>query len=87
MASGKIIQHRLTPPEIHTIDLVADSVSGKGIGKITLRCSLNPEIHPTLQRRLDKALKEKKGDRAFMVDMVIFRGGLKQDLFVVCVER
>ena len=87
VASGKIIQHRLTPPEIHTIDLVADSVSGKGIGKITLRCSLNPEIHPTLQRRLDKALKEKKGDRAFMVDMEIFRGGQKQDLFVVCKER
>ena len=87
VASGKIIQHRLTPPEIHTIDLVADSVSGKGIGKITLRCSLNPEIHPTLQRRLDKALKEKEGERAFMIDMEIFRSGRKQDLFVVCKEK
>ena len=87
VASGKIIQHRLTPPEIHTIDLVADSVSGKGIGKITLRCSLNPEIQPTLQRRLDKALKNEKGERAFMINMEILRGGQKQDLFVVCQEN
>ena len=40
--------HRLSPPELNTIDQVAYSVARKDIN-ITLRCNLNPEIHPTLR--------------------------------------
>ena len=87
VATGQIAQHRLTPPELHTIDLVASAATRNGIGKITLRCSLDPALHPTLQRRLDKALKEVDGDRAFMVDMELVRGESGHTLYVVCREH
>jgi hypothetical protein len=87
VASGQITQHRLTPPELHTIDLVASAATRNGIGKITLRCSLDPALHPTLQRRLDKALKGVDGDRAFMVDMELVRGESSHTLYVVCKEQ
>ena len=57
-----------------------------GIGKITLRCNLDPDVHPTLQRRLDRELKEIDGDRGFMTDMEIERDSGSQDLYVVCRE-
>ena len=87
VATGQVAQHRLTPPELHTIDLVASAATRNGIGKITLRCSLDPALHPTLQRRLDKALKEVDGDRAFMVDMELVRGESGHTLYVVCREH
>ncbi len=87
VATGQIAQHRLTPPELHTIDLVASAAASNGIGKITLRCSLDPSLHPTLQRRLDKALKEVDGDRAFMIDMDLVRGGTGHTLYVICREH
>jgi len=61
-------------------------VARNGIGKITLRCNLDPDVHPTLQRRLDRELKEIDGDRGFMVDMEIERDSGSQDLYVVCRE-
>ena len=87
VATGQIAQHRLTPPELHTIDLVASAAASNGIGKITLRCGLDPSLHPTLQRRLDKALKEVDGDRAFMIDMDLVRGGTGHTLYVICREH
>ena len=86
IASGQIVQHRLSPPELDTIDLVASSSTRNGIGKVTLRCSLDPALHPTLQRRLDKALKEVEGNRAFMVDLELDRGATSHTLYVVCKE-
>jgi hypothetical protein len=87
VATGQIAQHRLTPPELHTIDLVASAATRNGIGKITLRCSLDPALHPTLQRRLDKALKGVDGNRAFMIDMELVRGGSSHTLYVICKEH
>lgn len=87
VATGQIAQYRLTPPELHTIDLVASAATRNGIGKITLRCSLDPALHPTLQRRLDKALKGVDGDRAFMIDMELVRGESGHTLYVVCREH
>ena len=86
VATGEIVQHRLRPPELHTIDQAAASVARNGIGKITLRCNLDPDVHPTLQRRLDRELKEIDGDRGFMADMEIERDSGSQDLYVVCRE-
>ena len=86
IASGEIVQHRLTPPELHTIEQTAQSVARNGVGKVTLRCSLDPEIHPTLQRRLDKALKEIEGSRGFMVDLELERGSGSHTLYIVCKE-
>ena len=86
VASGEIVQHRLRPPELHTIDQTAASAARKGIGKVTLRCSLDPDIHPTLQRRLDRELKEIDGERGFMVDIDLERGAGSHKLYVVCKE-
>ena len=86
VASGKIVQHRLSPPELHTIDQVASSIAKRGIGKITLRCSLDPEIHPTLQRRISRELKGREEGSGFMVDMDIQRPSGLQKLYVVCKE-
>ena len=86
VATGEIVQHRLRPPELHTIDQVASSVAKNGIGKITLRCSLDPDVHPTIQRRLDRELKEIDGSKGFMVDIDIERPSGTQSLYVVCKE-
>ena len=86
VATGKIVQHRLSAPEIHTIDQVASSVAKKGISKITLRCSLDPEIHPTLQRRITKELKGTEGAKGFIVDLDVVRPTGNQKVYVVCKE-
>ena len=86
VATGKIIQQRLSPPELHTIDQVASSLAKRGIGKITLRCTLEPEIHPTLQRRITKELKGVGGESGFMVDMDVHRPNGAQKLYIVCKE-
>ncbi len=86
VATGKIVQHRLSAPELHTIDQVASSVAKKGISNITLRCSLDPEIHPTLQRRITKELKGTEGTKGFMVDLDVVRPTGNQKVYVVCKE-
>ena len=86
VATGKIVQHRLSAPELHTIDHVASSVAKKGISKITLRCSLDPEIHPTLQRRITRELKGAEGTKGFMVDLDVQRPAGTQKVYVVCKE-
>ncbi len=86
VATGEIVQHRLRPPELHTIDQVASSVGKNGIGKITLRCTLDPEIQPTIQRRLDRELKQIDGSKGFMVDIDLERSSGTQSLYVVCKE-
>ena len=86
VATGQIVQHRLSPPELNTIDQVASSVARKGISNITLRCNLDPEIHPTLQRRITRELKGSEGTKGFMVDMEIERPSGTQKLYVVCKE-
>ena len=86
VATGEIVQHRLRPPELHTIDQVASSIAKNGIGKITLRCSLDPDVHPTIQRRLDSELKQIEGSKGFMVDIDLERSSGTQSLYVVCKE-
>ena len=86
VSTGEITQHRLTPPELHSIDQVASAASRNNIGKITLRCSLDPETQPTLQRRLDKALREVDGSKAFMIDVDLERGTGSHKLYIICKE-
>jgi hypothetical protein len=86
VATGEIVQHRLSAPELHTLDQVASSVAKKGISNITLRCSLDPEIHPTLQRRITRELKGTEGAKGFMVDLDVQRPTGTQKLYVVCKE-
>ena len=86
VATGEIVQHRLRPPELHTIAQVASSIAKNGIGKITLRCSLDPDVHPTIQRRLDRELKQIEGSKGFMVDIDLERSSGTQSLYVVCKE-
>ena len=86
VATGRIVQQRLSAPEINTIDQVASSVAKLGISNLTLRCSLDPETHPTLQRRITKELKGVEGTRGFMVSMELQRPTGPQNLYLVCKE-
>ena len=86
VSTGEIVQHRLTPPELHSIDQVASAASRNDIGKITLRCSIDPELQPTIQRRLDKALKDIDGSKSFMVDIDLERGNGSHKLYIICKE-
>jgi len=86
VSTGEVVQHRLTPPELHSIEQVASSASRNDIGKITLRCTLDPEIQPTLQRRLDKALRDIGGSKSFMIDVDLERGTGSHKLYIICKE-
>jgi|TARA_B110000263_G_scaffold80210_1_gene70158 hypothetical protein len=86
VSTGEVVQHRLTPPELHSIEQVASSASKNDIGKITLRCTLDPEIQPTLQRRLDKALRDIDGSKSFMIDVDLERGSGSHKLYIICKE-
>ncbi|MCH1527139.1 MAG: site-specific DNA-methyltransferase, partial [Candidatus Poseidoniaceae archaeon] len=69
VSTGEIVQHRLTAPELDNLEQISNAATRNNIGKITLRCSLNPEIQPTLQRRLDKELRNIDGAKSFMIDV------------------
>ena len=56
------------------------------IGSVTLRCSLDPDMHPKLQRRLHRAMREIEGSRSFMVDIELSRDTGNYTMFVVCRE-
>jgi len=86
VATGKIVQQRLSAPELNNIDQVASSIAKFGISNITLRCSLDPKTHPTLQRRITKELKGTEGTKGFMVDMELQRPTGPQNLYLVCKE-
>ena len=86
VSTGEIVQHRLTPPELDNLEQIANAAARNTIGKITLRCSLNPEIQPTLQRRLDKELRNIDGAKSFMIDVDLERGTGSHKLYVICKE-
>ena len=86
VSTGEVVQHRLTPPELHSIEQVASSASRNDIGKITLRCTLDPKIQPTLQRRLDKALRDIDGSKSFMIDVDLERGSGSHKQYINCKE-
>ena len=86
VSTGEIVQHRLTPPELDNLEQIANAAARNKIGKITLRCSLDPEIQPTLQRRLDKELRNIEGAKSFMIDVDLERGTGSHKLYVICKE-
>ncbi len=86
VSPGQVVQHRLSPPEDHTISQIASSLARLEIGSLTLRCSLDPDMHPKLQRRLHKAMREIEGSRSFMVDIELSRDTGNYTMFVVCRE-
>ena len=86
VSTGEIVQHRLTPPELDNLEQIANAAARNKIGKITLRCSLDPEIQPTLQRRLDKELRNIDGAKSFMIDVDLERGTGSHKLYIICKE-
>ena len=86
VSTGEIVQHRLTPPELDNLEQIANAAARNTIGKITLRCSLDPEIQPTLQRRLDKELRNIDGAKSFMIDVDLERGTGSHKLYIICKE-
>lgn len=87
VCSGKVVQHRLTAPELRTAQQVSTAALRHGINKITLRCNINPEIHPKIQRKLDSELKGNEGKKGFMIDLELDRGAGSHSLYIVCKEE
>lgn len=87
VSTGKVVQHRLTPPELRTVKQVCSAALRHGINKITLRCQMDPELHPKIQRELDAGLKGNDGSKAFMVDVNLDRGRSSHPLYIVCKEE
>ena len=86
VCSGKVVQHRLSAPELRTVDQVAAAALRYEINKVTLRCNMDPEMHPKIQRKLDFELKGKEGSKAFMIDIDLDRGQSSHPLYIVCKE-
>ena len=87
VCSGKVVQHRLTAPELRTAQQVSTAALSHGINKITLRCNIDPEIHPKIQRKLDSELTGNEGIKGFMIDLDLDSGAGSDSLYFVCKEE
>lgn len=86
VAVGRVCGHRLSSPDMENAPTVARAAERSGIGHLVLRCEVDPELHPKIQKRLNKALKGVEGDRGFIVDVPVSRGDNWHVVHVTCVE-
>ena len=67
---------------------VARAAEKAGIGHLVLRCEVDPDFHPKIQKRLNKALKGIDGTRGFVIDVpVSSRDGRWHVNYVTCSEN
>ena len=67
---------------------VATSAERAGVGLLVLRCEVAPELHPKIQKRLNKSLKGVDGSRGFVIDVPLSsRDGGWHVNFVTCSEK
>ena len=86
VAVGRVCGHRLSPPDMENAPTVARAAERSGIGHLVLRCEVDPELHPKIQKRLNKALKGVEGERGFIVDVPVSRGDNWHVVHVTCIE-
>ncbi len=88
VAVGRVVAHRLSAPNMENAPTVARAAERAGIGHLVLRCEVDPELHPKIQKRLNKALKGVEGSRGFVIDIpVSSRDGGWHVNFVTCSEN
>ena len=88
VAVGQVVAHRLSSPNMENAPTVARAAERAGIGHLVLRCEVDPELHPKIQKRLNKSLKGVDGSRGFVIDIpVSSRDGGWHVNFVTCSEN
>mgnify|MGYP001279113022 CR=1 FL=1 len=88
VAVGRVVAHRLSSPNMENAPTVARAAERAGIGHLVLRCEVDPELHPKIQKRLNKSLKGVEGTRGFVIDIpVSSRDGGWHVNFVTCSEN
>ena len=63
---GRVVAHRLSAPNMENAPTVARAAERAGIGHLVLRCEVDPELHPKVQKRLNKSLKGVEGSRGLL---------------------
>jgi len=87
VVSGRVIHHRLSPPSMDTSASIAEAAKSHGLSKVQLRCGLDPEVQPKVQRSLNRRLKGRDGPRGFIVDVPVSRGTSLHSVYVLCSEE
>ena len=88
VAAGRVVAHRLSPPNMENAPTLARAAERAGVGHLVLRCEVDPELHPKIQKRLNKSLKGVDGSRGFVIDVpVSSRDGGWHVNFVTCSEK
>jgi len=88
IAVGQVVAHRLSAPNMENAPTVARAAERAGVGHLVLRCEVDPDFHPKIQKRLNKALKGIDGKRGFVIDVpVSSRDGGWHVNYVTCSEN
>ena len=82
-STGKVSGRVKRPPTVANIDSLLVTIRSAYLSKLTLRCALDPEEQPNIQRELDRAMRAyPRGRHGFLVDLPT-DGGVN---WFVCVE-
>ena len=69
-STGKVVGRVKRPPTVENIDSLLVTIRSAYLSKLTLRCSLDPDEQPNIQRELDRAMRiYPRGRRGFLVDL------------------
>ena len=69
-STGKVAGRVKRPPTVANIDSLLVTIRSAYLSKLTLRCALDPDEQPNIQRELDRAMRiYPRGRRGFLVDL------------------
>ncbi len=87
LVTGRVVHHRLSPPSIENTASIAEAAKRLGLSKIRLRCGLDPDLQPRVQRSLNRRMKGSKGPEGFIVDVPVSRGQSLHAVYILCIEE
>jgi hypothetical protein len=87
LVTGRIVHHRLSAPSIENTASIAEAAKRLGVSKIRLRCGLDPDLQPRVQRSLNRRMKGSSGLEGFIVDVPVSRGQSLHSVYILCIEE
>lgn len=81
-ASGRIVSLIRSPLEMEHLHNFVEKSIDAGIGKLTLRVSLNPELQPVIQRELDICLRRSGGTKTGFITRAS-----EEDHLLLCIDE
>jgi len=87
LITGRIVHHRLSAPSIKNTASIAEAAKRLGLSKIRLRCGLDPDLQPRVQRSLNRRMKGCSGPEGFIVDVPVSRGQSLHSVYILCIEE